>query len=344
MTIIMPGFPSHLVFSRLDISGISNAVRMSFRGAYRLSPTRDELSLFGIDRSSFEESTCIATLSTLDKVLLEWFSNNSTRLDEYLSESEAQEPQKHRCTSLPRECFYLSPHHHKRRSRRCPDVQKYSHRFPDDGIMEAESQESYVSTLNSLDWRFYRDLEAVDHDFGSLTLWKPLPVDIMDLVVAGAGTREQLWILEGVLYRQMHSVSNAKHRKIFVSLWLAVYRAKRGVQAPFHVFRLLREVVDLAKSLQYVRPPIGLPPSEIEYHCSDRWVLLLLYISKLRARRWSNAADVLKGIRYSTDRFPHGSASDEIGYSGRIPKVFGAAPSRFQDVRDFEAGLIEEVD
>jgi hypothetical protein len=198
--------------------------------------------------------------------------------------------------------------------------------------------------LNSRAWLFYRDLEAIDHGFESLTLWEPLPLNIMDLVMAGAGTREQLWILEGVLYRQMHSVSNAKHREVFVSLWLAVYRAKHGVQAPFEVFRLLEAAVELNDALHFVRLPVGLPSSQIEYHCSDEWVSLLLCIRELRARRWPNAADILEGVRHSTDRFPPGAASDEDGYSGEIPPVFGEAPRGSADERDIEVGIQEEVD
>ena len=79
--------PSRSVFFRLSLSEVSDAVRMSFRGAYRPSPTRHELSLFGIDWSSFEESTCIGTSSKLDEVLLGWFDDddNSGRLADYLS-------------------------------------------------------------------------------------------------------------------------------------------------------------------------------------------------------------------------------------------------------------------
>lgn len=310
--------------------------------------TRDDLSLFCIIRSSFTESTCIATSSKLDKVLLKWFFDNTPRLTEYLSYSEAQQPQKHRCVrdleADPRECFYLSPHHHLRRKQRCPDVQRYSFRFPDNGIKEAEAQESYASALDSDTLLPYRDLQAFDLDFGSLTLRTPLPPDIMDLVMAGTAEPEQLWILEGVLYRQMHSVPDVKHREIFVSLWLAVYRAKRGVQAPFQAFELLRQVVKKAEGLQFVRRPYGLLPSEIEYCCSDEWVLLLMYISELRARRWKNAADVLEGVRHSTDRFPPGAASNEDGYSGKMPKVFGKAPGGRADQIEIESEIYEEVD
>lgn len=91
---------------------------------------------------------------------------------------------------------------------------------------------------------------------------------------------------------------------------------------------------------------LKLPPSEIEYHCSDDWVSLLMYISKFRARRWPNAADVLKGVGHSTDRFPPGAAIDEGGYYGEIPRVFGIAPPKYggASAPDYEPPLVEEVD
>jgi len=339
-------FPSRSVFFRLSISEVSNTVRMSFGGAHRPFPTRHELSLFGINWSSFEESTCIGTSSRLDEALLGWFDDNSERLAVYLSYFERQKPRKHHCTSPPgadpRECFWLSPQHHIRRSQRCPDLRRNPKLFPDDGVAEAESQQSYVSERESSDWESYRHLEAIGHDFGSLTLWEPLPPNIMDLVMAGDARREQLWILEGVLYRQMHSPSSAEHRYKSVCLWLAVYRAKRGVQARFEAFELLLKVTEQATKLQNDRRFKYLP-REIEYCCNDAWVSLLLYISKLR-KRWPNAADVLKGVEHSTERFQCGEASDDDGYSGEIPKVFGFARLGRADEGYFEVGPLEEVD
>lgn len=332
-------FPSRFVFFRRSISEVSNAVLMSFGGAHRPSPTRHELSLFGINWSSFEESTCIGTSSKLDNVLLGWFDDNSKRLADYLSHLERQKPRKHHCTSPPgadpRECFWLSPQHHIRRSQRCPDLCRNPKLFPDDEVAEAKSQQSYASARESSDWDSYRHLEAIGHDFESLTLWEPLPPNVMDLVMAGAATREQLWVLEGVLYRQMHSPSSAEHRDKFVCLWLAVYRAKRGVQAPFEAFELLRKVTEQAAKLQDDKY-FNFLPREIEYCCNDAWVSLLLYISKLRKRCWSNAADVLKGVEHSTERFRRGEASDDDGYSGEIPKVFGFARRGRAEVGDIE--------
>ncbi|KAM0707336.1 hypothetical protein Q7P35_005574 [Cladosporium inversicolor] len=202
------------------------------------------------------------------------------------------------------ESAFLTPHHHVRRSRRFPDVLPDPEMFPD--------------------------------DFESLTLWEPLPPNIMDLVMADAATREQLWVLEGVLYRKMHAVSSVKHKDVFVCLWFAVYRARRGVQAPSKAFELSRKVSKQVAYLQPPKLPVTLPPSEIEYHCSEAWVSLLLYISKLRARYWRNAADVLKGVEHSTERFPFGAASGEGGYSGEIPPVFGEATRGSANERDIE--------
>lgn len=160
--------------------------------------------------------------------------------------------------------------------------------------------------------------------------------------MAGDATREHLWVLEGVLYRQMHSPSSAEHRYKSVLLWLAVYRAKRGVQAPFEAFELFFKVTEQAAKLQDDKY-FNFLPREIEYCCNDAWVSLLLYISKLR-KRWSNAADVLKGVENSTERFRRGEASDDDGYSGEIPKVFGFARLGRADEQNFEVGPLEEVE
>ena len=115
------------------------------------------------------------------------------------------------------------------------------------------------------------------------------------------------------------------------------------MQAPFEAFESLLKVTRQAAELQDDRY-VKLLPCEIDYCCNDAWVSLLLYISKLRKRYWPNAADVLKEVKHSTERFLHEAASDEDGYSGWIPKVFGAAPSGVQDMKDIEEGPIEEVD
>ena len=340
LNIIARLFPLILFFAWLNSFEIPMAARMNLRGAYQLSLTRDELTLFGINRSSFEESTCIGTSSKLDEVLLRWFDDSSKRIGEYLSSYEAQKPIGHFCTPHPREkrrnCFYLSKdHHHVRRSQRCPDVSLHPEMFLDKNVKEAESQYSYADVKSSA-WDSYRYLEAVAHDFESLTLQEPLPPNIMDLVMARAATREQLWVLEGVLYRQMHTASSAEHRDKFVCLWLVVYRAKRGVQAPYKAFNLSQEF-----SKRIAKIPVWVPPSEILYRCSEECVSLLLYISKLRARHWRNAADVLKGVEHSTERWPHGAARGEGGYFGEIPPVLGKTPGN--EIND-ALGAIEEVD
>jgi hypothetical protein len=114
------------------------------------------------------------------------------------------------------------------------------------------------------------------------------------------------------------------------------------VQARFEAFELLLKVTEQATKLQGDRHFKYLP-REIEYCCNDAWVSLLLYISKLR-KRWPNAADVLKGLEHSTERFRRGEASDDDGYSGEIPKVFGFARRGRADEGYFEVGPLEEVD
>jgi hypothetical protein len=141
----------------------------------------------------------------------------------------------------------------------------------------------------------------------------------MDLVCLGRVTREQSWVLDGVLYRQMHVVTDGNRREAFVKLWFCLYRARQGVQVLYEAFELLDKAVGQVKELQ----GRGLPNDTIEYHTSKDWVALLAFIGQMREIRWPNAADVLAGVRYSSARFPRGSALGEGGYHGDIPHEGG---------------------
>lgn len=163
-----------LFFAWLNIFEISMAVRMCPRGAYRLSLTHDELTLFCVNRSLFEESTCIGTSSKLDKILLGWFDDNSERL---LSISlfswgvKTQRTSLHFTTWSKAETALLPF-----TAQSCEEVPAMSRGAPAPGNVSWRwrwSKGGRVSAklclCKSSAWDSYRYLEAIAHDFESLT-------------------------------------------------------------------------------------------------------------------------------------------------------------------------------
>lgn len=286
--------------------------------------------MFGIDCSSFDESIPLGSSSSLDIDLLDWFFRNHERVMEYLSPGEAQQEKHHSCLSqavAPQNCCYLSQHHHIRRSRHCPDVRDGLVTFPEDGVSEDdEVVDADIDTGGSDEWGIY--LEGAGHDVAALDLWNSLPGDIMDLFYVGHATRKQSWVLEGVLYRQMHVVTDGNRREALVKLWFCLYRARQGVQVLHKAFELLDKASGQVKELQ----GRGLPNDTIEYHTSKDWVALLAFIGQMGEIRWPNAADVLADVRYSSARFPKGSALGEGGYHGDIPHVLGIRPGTTDEI------------
>jgi hypothetical protein len=280
--------------------------------------------------SFFDDSIFLGSRSRIDIDLFEWFSRNHERVMEYLSPGEAQQAKHHSCffqAVAPPNCYYLSQHHHIRRSRHCPDVRDGLVTFPEDGVSEDDGVvDADIDTGGSDEWGI--DLEGAGHDVAALDLWNSLPGDIMDLVYVGHATRKQSWVLEGILYRQMHAVTDGRRKEAFVKLWFFLYRARRGVQVHCGAFKLLEKFVDKVKELQCR----GLPNATIEFLTSKDWVALLNLIGQLRELEWPNAADVLAGVRFSSARFADGSAIDEGDYCGDILRVLGIRPGRTDEI------------
>ena len=107
----------------------------------------------------------------------------------------------------------------------------------------------------------------------------------------------------------------------------------------YEAFELLDKAVGQVKELQ----GRGLPNGTIEYHTSKEWVALLAFIGQMRDIRWPNAADVLAGVRYSSARFPKGSALGEGGYHGDIPHVLGVRPDRTDEIETDEIETLPYV-
>jgi hypothetical protein len=66
-----------------------SARRRHYRDVSTLPVTGRQLSVFGIDLSSFDEAIPLGSGSSLDIDLLDWFSRNQGRVMEYLSSGEA---------------------------------------------------------------------------------------------------------------------------------------------------------------------------------------------------------------------------------------------------------------
>lgn len=288
------------------------------------------LKVVKLDRSYFDEAIPREGDSSLDIDLLDWFARNHERVMEYLSPREAQQDKHHSCLSkaiTPPNCHYLSQHHHLRRSRHCPDVRDGLVTFPEDGVSEHYGDADADIETGGLD-EWGNGLAGAGHNFAALSLSYRLPGNIVDLVCLGRATREQFWVLDGVLYRQMHVVTDGDRREVFVKLSFCLYRARQGAQVLYKAFELLDKAVGQIKELQ----DCGLPNDTMEYHTSKDWIALLAFIGLMREIRWPNTAEVLAGVKYSSARFPEGSALGEGGYHGDILHVLGVRPGTTDEI------------
>jgi hypothetical protein len=290
------------------------------KGCHCLPLTREELKPFGIT-IGFKEANVLGSSLTLDEVLIDWYRSKKDDLMQFLAVSEMEPEREHACRRKlglegSNNCFYLSPGRHVRRSRLCPEVLKENQgiRHP---TSSAEPLLSVAGEMASPAWAPQYYLDASDHDFGSLSLRESVSRSVMGGVLNGTATREELWILEGVVFRQFCLSEDLFRREAFALMWAAIYRAKSGIQASFYFFECLRIALDSESPAKrrMVTVERGRDPAQA---WSD-FIYSLLFLRD----RWANAADITSRLQCSTSMFPSGVALGETGVSGRLPYLFG---------------------
>lgn len=289
------------------------------KGSYEFPFSREELKGFGI-ALEFEESP-MTTGVPCNTGLLNWYRSRKHDLVKFLALNELQATVPHNCSARrpAMECHYRSPGGHILLSRTCSSSPDY---VP--GMSASDFGEPTISVaglLRSDSWTKQMYLDALSHDFGDLDLRRPLSPYIMDDVLRGSATREDLWVLEGVVFRQLHTSESLFLREAFALMWAAVYRAKTGFQAPFMYFQLMRLALDagsendkrMIKSARLLNENMA-------------WVEFFRQCYFVRGR-WRNAADIIKGVPCATHLFPKGCAEGEGGVGGPRPDLFGKRPS-----------------
>ena len=149
--------------------------------------------------------------------------------------------------------------------------------------------------LSGPDWRRQAVLDGKAHNYTGVSPWMDFPEDVMELVVHGRATREQLWALEGRIFRYM--ITGRTYRDIYrySLLWACVYRARRGFQVEYYYFWYLSQAVNWRKlsvdeqSLKEMAD--GLYPRERLYAWS--WFIGRVAIAR---GSWKDLPDVLTGI------------------------------------------------
>lgn len=289
------------------------------KGLYEFPFSREDLKSFGI-AVEFQE-TLTTTGVPCDAALLDWYRSRKNELVKFLAMDEMQPPVPHACRSGKSSmyCHYRSPGGHVLLSRTCKSSPGYVR-----GMSAVDFGEPTISVgglMRSDAWSKQLYLDAVMHDFGDLDLRYPLSPYIMDGVLRGSATREQLWVLEGVVFRQLHISETLFEREAFALMWAAVHRAKTGFQAPFAYFQLMRLGLDASnpENKRMVKRAGVLNENMV-------WVEFFNQCYLVRSR-WGNAADIVKGVPCADHLFPEGCASGEGGVGGPRPGLFGRRPS-----------------
>lgn len=283
--------------------------------------TREELKPFCI-ALEFEETPTTSGVPC-NIALLDWYRSRKSDLERSLALAEMKPLEAHLCSRVASRssmyCHYRTPNGHVVRSRRCPTSVGYQL-----GVCPTTYGEPKLSVAEEIlsdDYSVQASLDALCHDFGSLDLRFPLSPYIMDGVLRGSATREQLWVLEGVLYRQLHIAKDNYEREAFGLMWAALHRAKTGFQAPFNYFHYLRLALDASSPAKrrMIRAAGFLDSDSV-------WVEFFCELNMVRSR-WKNAADVVARVPHSTHLFPRGIANGEEGYTHFSNKLFDKRPS-----------------
>jgi hypothetical protein len=147
----------------------------------------------------------------------------------------------------------------------------------------------------------------------------------MELVVSGSATKEQLWVLEAVLFR---SILSSDRPEPFALMWAAVYRARCGMHLEARYFERLYDAVHFEPIGSQVKKATrrGVRQCRVEAvscygACESRyrvypkteaeaWVRFHHALFTAR-KRWAYPAKILEDVRSSDHMFPKGAACDD---------------------------------
>lgn len=278
---------------------------------HKLDWSREELQFLRLVGTT--ETCALGRNDPYDDALIEWFwtDDNDTRVHEYLALHDLERPLEHRCSHADWEftCFYRSESGHVRRSMSCPEVRANPALFGI-GRDHHEPDGTLATMYSSRNWAAQERLDASMLDL-SRHQGNRLPLGLMDRVLSGKARAEELWVLEGVVFRSLFRHSGRINRRIFAFLWAVVYKARRGLHLHYEYFRSLelacKAVMDIAKF-----------PHSAVFHKSQEcgkvypWSSFLQEAMEAR-KRWSMSFDVFAGVVLTRDHFPQGSAVDEWG-------------------------------
>jgi hypothetical protein len=320
-------------------------------GAPRPLPfNRKYLSLFGIDSTSFSEQKCAGSNTSIYKVLYRWGSENrddlvkSFRLDEVSPMSNLCCWMEFGTTTMDSPCYYITTSRHLWRRRDCPMFNEDECRLnpglgPDAPSLFSQGGKpmSVPDVVRSAAWAKQWERCGFFERFSDCSIWDPLPSNIMDLVLSDAATKEQLWILEAVLFR---CILVSDKPEGFALMWAAVYRARVGFHIEGRYFDRLYDAVNFQppglldrkltrRTAKHCRVEAVLSyGSPVPRHRvypktqGEAWVAFHHVLLSARMR-WQFPGDVLDGVSSSDRFFPVGAACDD----NKQPKLYDNHPA-----------------
>ena len=264
------------------------------------------MRLFGL--ASPELSVLGCSHLPADEFLLDWASvdSNSKLLRSYLALDQVQAPLEHTCPDpCSLSCHYRSPSGHIRRSISCPQVNANPKLFSF-GEGHAEPDGTLEVLMSSPSWRAQVRMDARTADLSRYQYGR-ISRDVFDRVLVGRATPDELWILDGILFRAMFRNVGVYTRQAYAYMWACVYRARRGFHLPAIYFASLERA---SRAILDEHPTTELVHHNRTCQYAFPWSEFLLTALDER-KRWVKPFDVFHGVTLRPDELPAGTAIEE---------------------------------